>query len=652
MLSRNIVLTREHLQRVVDHFMQFDAFAFDVESTGEDRGVPTRNHVIWLSMATHGMAVSIPFGHPNGDVLISRATKKKNRLTGKFDMVAAVYDDPPKQMRASEVFEILRPLFFSDRTKIAQNATFDLISVTKYFGEVPPPPYRDTIVEQWLLDENLPSKGLKTLVRKYYKLDYDKEEVGKCVEAHPFSKVAHYAFMDARYTWYLDGLFMPRIEKEGLRPVFDLEMDVLRVLLDMGLEGAPIDEERLHELEKELSALLVEAEAEVYYAAGKRFNINSAPQKAHLLYDPKSKGGKGIKPFKATKAGKVKREAGLVLEVTDYSTDADSLENYGHPLARAILEYQEVKTLLGTYVQGYLGVEGDKDKPCRIYDGRIFADLVQYGTVTGRFSCRAPNLQNIPRPDTPHGKKVRGLFIAPPGHKLIVADYGQIEMVILAHFIGRGALFDGLRDGLDPHTATAAAVFRVAPEEVTPAQRQAAKGINFAITYGAGPAKVASMSSTKEREVSVEEAKRYLEAHQRAFPEIYRYKEKVLATVRGRKPAHLRTLLGRKRRIPTINSSDFGLRGYAERQAFNSLIQGSAADLIKTAMVRLHSTLPPEMRMILSVHDELVTICPDDMTHIGKALVSEAMLGEEIAGLLKVPMKVDVKVVSRWAEAK
>jgi DNA polymerase I-like protein with 3'-5' exonuclease and polymerase domains len=646
-LSRNIILDETHLNAVVDYFMTQPAFAFDVETMGDERGVPTRNNITWLSMATEGMTVVIPMGHPNGDVLISRATKKKNRVTNGFDQIPAVYDAAPKQMRPSRVWQILRRLFFSDKIKIAQNATFDLLSVTKYFGETPPGPYADTIVMQWLLDENLLRMGLKDMVKSYYKVDYDKEGVGKCVEAWPFSKVAHYAFMDAKYTWFLYKRFLKRIEDEGLTKIYALEMAVLGVLLDMHIEGAPVDVERLHTLEGELSELLVIAEADAYKAAGKAFNLNAPMQKAHLLYDKKADGGQGIKPFKLTKGGKAKKKAGEPILVTDYSTDKDALDNYSNPLAQAILNYQEINKLLGTYVQGYLGVEGDKDRPCRIFDGRIRADLVQYGTVTGRFSCREPNLQNIPRPDTDLGNRIRGLFVAPEGYRMIVADYGQIEMVILAHFIGRGALYDGLHAGLDPHTATAAAVFSVPPSEVTKDQRQAAKGINFAVVYGAGPEKVAAMSNS-----TVEEAKKFLSMHQSAFPEIYRFKEWVLETVRGRKPHYLTTILGRKRRLPKINSGEKGIRGYTERQAVNSLIQGSAADLIKYAMVRLGDSLPDDMRLILSVHDELVVLCPEDRVEVGREVMREAMLGAGIQSLISVPLKSDILDVHRWSEAK
>jgi DNA polymerase I-like protein with 3'-5' exonuclease and polymerase domains len=657
-IRHSVILTPDRLHTVVERFMERPAFSFDIETFGPNRNVPTQNVANWMSLAADGEAVAIPFGHPNGDVLISKGTKKKNRTTGKFDPIPAVYDAPPEQMLPSEVFSILKPLFFAeDKIKIAHNATFDLISTAKYWGEIAPPQYSDTIVLQWLLDENMKQKGLKDLVKRYYKVDYDTENVGKCVEAHPFSKVAHYAFMDAKYTWLLWKKFQKRIHDQGLINVRRLEEDVLGVLLDMGITGAPVDQMAMQELVRDMSARLVDIEADIYRAAGQQFNLNAPAQKAQVLYAPKKDGGQGLKPTKPTDGGKKKRESGQALEWKDYSTDADSLEKHeNNAVVKKLLEYAEVSKLLD-YPLSYLGVEGDPKKPTRIFDGRIHADFVQYGTVTGRFSCREPNLQNIPRPDTELGKRIRGLFVAPAGYKLVVADYGQIELVVLAHFIGRGDLYKGFHNGVDPHSATAAALMGVDPQEFIRRVkegdrecidfRQVAKGINFAVVYGAGPDKVASMAK-----ISVKDAKRFMEMHQKLFPEIYRFKEEVVRVCRSRRPPYIRTLLGRKRRLPLILSQSNGLRMGAERQAVNSLIQGSAADLIKLAMIRLNNILPDEIRLILSVHDELVVLAPEDRAEEAAGLVKEAMLGEDIQKLLKVPLSSDVKIVDRWSEAK
>lgn len=634
-IRSSVILTPDRLVEVRDYILTKDAFAFDVETTGDLRGMPLFAPVSWLSLATEGLAVAIPMGHPNGDTLISRATKRKDRTTNKFVPIPAVYSPPPKQMRPSQVWEILAPLMTSDREKIAHNASFDLLTTAKYNNNEPfPGPYHDTIVMQWLLDENLKSMGLKNLVKNYFQHDYDLESVGKCVEAHPFSKVAHYAYLDSKYTWLLYRKFRQRISDEGLDQIYSLEMDLLNVLLDMRLAGVTVDYAEMLSLKESFGDQLIEIEGRIYQAAGKKFNVNSNQQKQQILYGPKAEGGQGLRVSKFTDGGAP-------------STAADTLEAFPkNAVAAALLEYAEVSKLLNTYINGYLGDE-ETGKPTRVYGDKVYPELVQYGTTTGRLSCRSPNVQNISSAATPSGKKVRNLFVAPEGHSLVVSDYGQIELVILAHYSRAKALVDGFSAGIDAHTATASKVFHVAPQDVTKPMRSVAKALGFAVAYGAGPDKVAAMSAT-----SVKEAKQFLEKHEKEFPEVYALKSRILRTARGRKPPHIRTLLGRKRRLPTLMSSNKGLRMYAERQAVNSLIQGSAADVVKMAMVRLHDLLDDDMELILSVHDELVVSCPDAKVERGKDLIYEAMLGEDMQNLMSVPLTADTYVVKKWGEAK
>lgn len=650
-MSSNVVFTPEHLERVVERAGNEGAFVFDVEAWGEHRGTPHLATLAWMGIATEGLAVAVPFGHPNGYQEIARAHRKKNPVTKKMDLIPAKFSTPPEQMPPSMVFDITRPLFMDpDVIKIAQGFTYDGVATAKYLGEVVVPEYFDLIVADWILDENLKQYGLKQRVKAIYGVDYDKENVGKFIEGYTFGKVAHYTYMDAKYEWLRFKALSRKIKESGLEGIFALEMDVLGVLLEMGLEGAPIDVEALQALRAELSVKLVEIEGRVYKAAGKIFNINSTQQKAHLLYDPKTDGGQGLKPRKPTKGGIKKRKAEMELDVTDFSTDAESLEYYPkNPLASTLLEYAEVNKLLSTYVLGYLGVEGDPDKPCQIFDGRIYADFVQYGTVTGRFSCRAPNLQNIPRPGTELGQKIRGLWRPDdPNDVMLVGDYGQIELVVLAHYLGIGALYEGFLEGIDPHSVTASLILNKPPDQITGEERTIyGKNVNFAVVYGAGDAKIAAMSGVSERE-----AKRFLAKHKKEFPEIYAFKDAVLDRAASRKPPHITTLLGRKRRVPTLLSSDWGLRSYAERQIINSLIQGSSADLIKLAMVRLNNIAPPWLRLILTVHDELVCLAPRDRAEEGVRIMEEAMLGEGIADLVRVPIKSDIKIVERWSDAK
>lgn len=639
------VLEREQLRAAVRELERHGAFCFDVETLGEHRGQPAYNDLRWISLATHGFACSIPVGHPNGDTLIAPSVRRKDRETGKFVTHPPVYDAPPAQLSREEVFDALRPLLSSDRLKIGHNLPFDLPSVAKYHGELPAPPYFDTITGVWLLNENIRSKGLKDLIKTRYGAVYDRDEVGKRIELHPLSKVARYAYLDARFDWLIHTPMKRALHAEGLGDVLALEMDVLPVVSAMRLRGAHVNRASLRDLNRRLTKELDAARRDLYDRVGREFNVNSTQQKQKLLFGPRSEGALGLEPRTLTKGGKAKARAGRQPAITDYSTAAEALEPYAdHPVVQALEHYQEIEKLESTYVRAYLG---DQDNPGALIGERIHCDFVQYGTRTGRFSSRNPNLQNVPRPDNPLSKEVRTLFDAPPGHKLVVADYGQIELRVLAHYLGTGALFNGFHQGVDAHTATAAMIFGVAWEDVTAAMRQVAKGVNFSIVFGAGAAKVAAMAK-----VSVVEAKKFLALHQRMFPEIYAFREAVVRTCRGRTPPHIKTLLGRTRRLPEIRYRDDELRSLAERQAVNSLIQGSAGDLIKLAMVRLHRTLPEGSHLVLTVHDELVAESPEADAEQCAELMREAMLGQGIQELLKVPLTSNIVICDSWADAK
>jgi DNA polymerase I-like protein with 3'-5' exonuclease and polymerase domains len=661
MISSNVVLDKKRLQEKVKYYLDHPLFACDSETTGDHRGDPVANQVTWLSFATAADTFVLPIGHPNGNRMVEPPRRRKNPDDPKkFIMTPARWDDPPAQIHPADAFEILEPLFFHpDIAKTGSGFKFDVLTFAKYYGgRLMPGPFHDTVILDWLLNENNPKHGLKDVVRRKYKRVYDKENVGRRVEIHPFNKVAGYAYLDAKYAYLQTTSMLPKIEEEGLQEVYDLEMEIFRVLCEMENEGIPVDVDRMIELEKELSTRRTKSEGEVYRAAGKKFNINSNPQKVDIFYGPKKDGNQGLKPWKLTKGGLKKRDEGLDITLRDYSTDKESLERFSdNPLVSAFLDFQEVDRVLGTYIQGYLG-DGEKKLP-KIFEGLVYPDFVQYGTVTGRFSCRDPNLQNIPRPDTDLGKEVRALFVAGDGHKLIVSDYGQVELVVLAHFVGRGALYEGFFDGIDPHTMTAAMVFDQDPQELTARViaeeaeakkwRQIAKNLNFAIVYGAGPDKVASMSK-----VGVNQAKGFLDKHESEFPEIYAFKEQVFRVARSRKPPHLRTLAGRKRRVPSIMSRDYKTKGRGERQLFNSLIQGSAADLIKVSMIRTNQALREADcgTLLLTVHDELVARAPTKKADLCAEVVREAMIGDGIQKMVDVPLSIDLKVVDKWSEAK
>lgn len=667
---KGVILTEEALRKEVAYFLKQDAFAFDIESMEGPlpgtRGIAAHNRVVWLSMATHGRVITIPLGHPNGNVVLR--DKFRKLIDRKFVTFPAVYDAPPQQLLPSIAFEILRPLFFNKKIrKIAHNATIDFVSLKKYFGAIPEGPVSDTIVLQWLLDENIGQqaggpkrpmrKGLKDLVNWYYKVKYDADETGKCIEKHSFKEVARYAMLDAKYTWLLYLMFDPMCITDGLSKHRKLEEDVTEVLFYMNAVGAPVDTEAIKQLEVTLTIMLDKIEADIYRLAGKEFNINSHPQKRQVLFGFKKDGGQGLKSKRLTKAGITAQKKGEPFEFDHLSTDKEALEQFpGNPLVAALLEYAEIDKLRSTYVRGYLGVEGDPDKPCRIFHGRIHADLVQYGTVTSRFSCREPNLQNIPRPGTDLGTQVRGLFRAPEGYKLVVADYAQIEYRVLAHFLGKGILYDGFHEGVDAHKATASAMFQVAIDVVDKVMRQDSKAIGFGVLFGAMANKVAAIMGR-----SVEYAEERIKDYERTQPEVIQFKKAVVAMARRREVPHITTITGFKRRVWDLLEDNWGRRARAERQVFNSLIQGSAAGIIKTAMVRIHKKLleynadlpeSEKIHLILSVHDELVLLAPDHRAMDAKLMLEDAMAGPEMQTMLKVPLEADAMIVQRWSQAK
>lgn len=654
MISRNVVTTTPHLERVVAHFMRQPGFAYDLETIGGDqRGTPALNTVTWISMATDGMAVAVPLGHPIGDRVVGETREPRADKNGKIKMYRVpVYEDPPEQLDIATAMEILRPLFWSpDHFFVNHETTFDRGSLAKYFGgEIPPGDYHDTKVIQWLLNENHPQQGLKFHTKRLYGVDYDKEDVGKCVEKHPFSVVAHYAYMDALYTWLMFCDSYPRLQKSGLADTVyeNIEQPLFYELTAMRLTAVPLDIPRLEEMKTEMRQRLDGIEGRIYKAAGREFNINSNPEKKKALFGPRKDGGQALRPWKKTDKG-------------DLSTDASVLESYPeNELCRVLLEYQAVNKLMTSYVLSYLGEEGNKKKPPKIFDGGIYTEAQQHGARTGRFSYRSPNLQNIPRPDKPDGKLIRGAFLAPDGYKLIVADYDQVELRILAHYLGRGMHYEAFAKGLDPHTMIASRTFGWDFDDMTAALekndpkakdlRGKGKTLNFSILYGTGDKNVAGQLG-----VSVKEGSRIIRAFNDAAPEIDVFRQKVVREARKRRPPRIRTLGGRVRRVPELFAEDRGVRSKAERQIFNSLIQGGSADLTKMAIVRANRKFREESLdalVILTVHDELVVLVRDEHAERAKEILIWAMTGPEMQAFLRVPLTTDAKIVQRWSQAK
>jgi len=656
----NIITTKEQLKELVDYYLAQEAFAFDVETVGDRRGVPVVNQVLWLSLATYGRGDVIPMGHPHGEFVsesfpltgqgekrvLAGLQARESDYSRDKRKATRTFESAPEQLSPAEVFAELKPLFFSDKLKIGHNLVFDLCSVAKYFDKtIPVGPYFDTMVGSFIYDNRNKNKcGLDDCLER--ELGYKMEKgVGAQVEVHAFSVVAKYAYLDAKYTFMLWKVVRDKIKESGVENIMKLEMDVLEVLCHMKLHGAPIDTDALSELHTKLEADIEAARAQIYKQAGRVFNINSNQEKQYLLYSKKSEGGRGLKPKILTNKGAEKEMQGKDLDYMDYSVSAEALEPYRDkdPMVHALLEYADLNKLLSTYVIPYLGGDvvrtvGGKSKveykESLLVSGRIHADFVQHGAETGRFSSRNPNLQNIPNPSaSENGKAIRNLFYAPEGYKLVVADYSQIEPRIIASMSKDKTMMKNYLEGQDIYTTVG---------DVMGVNRQAGKVLVLSMAYGVGPDKIARSIGC-----SVTEARNLLGDFASKFGAVNSYRLKVVGATKQKK--YVTTIMGRKRYIPDIVSKDFIKRGSAERQAFNTRIQGSAADIMKLAMIRAHRLIPKESSILLTVHDELVTLTPASLAEETAAAIREAMEGIQ---LLDVPLLADITTVQRWGEAK
>ena len=650
----NIITSQAQLDEMVEHYLGQDAFAFDVETVGDRRGDTPVNEVLWITFATHGRCDVIPLGHPNGellDVIYPLTGQGEKRVQAGLPARPSdysrddkkstkIFSDPPKQLFPSEVFASLRPLMFNETIlKIGHNLVFDLTSVAKYYGgQIPPAPYFDTMIASFLYDNRNKNKcSLAECLKRELGFHMEKG-VGAQVEKHSFKEVATYAYLDAKYTFLLWKTVAPKLKENNVENIMGLEMDVLGVLCDMKLTGAPIDRHTLEELDRSLTADIEQAKAEIYKIAGKQFNINSNAEKQALLYGPVSEGGRGLKQKLLTSTGNA-------------SVSSEALEEYRDkdPLVTALLNYADLNKLHSTYVVPYLGgnvtrTTGGKSKveykESLLIDNRIHCNFIQHGAETGRFSSRDPNLQNVPAPHTAHGKAIRNLFKAPSGYKFIVADYSQIEPRVIASLSKDPIMLENYKSGGDIYTAVG---------NEMGVDRKAGKVLVLAMSYGVGPDKISrQIGCTKE------EARDLLNRFAERFPSISSYKNRVLISTKKLKDKdkpvpYVTTVLGRRRYLPDMNSSDKGERAGAERQAFNTKIQGTAADIIKMAMVRAHKLLPQGSKLILTVHDELVTLAPDNLVEQSVEAIRTAMEG---INMLDVPLVADITVVERWGDAK
>ena len=439
----------------------------------------------------------------------------------------------------------------------------------------------------------------------------------------PLDKVCEYACEDADITYQLKNLFEKEIDKPHLRSLFyDVEMPLMFVLKNMENEGIALDIKALSSFGKTLDKDVITLNKEIIELAGESFNVDSPRQLGDILFQKLEISKKA----KKTKTGQ-------------FATSEDVLQKHrnDHPIVEKILEYRQLKKLKSTYVDPL-------PELCDKADGRIHTHFMQTVTATGRLSSNNPNLQNIPI-RTAKGREIRKAFVPrDEKHQLMAVDYSQIELRIIAALSEDKAMIEAFNQNVDIHSATAAKVFKTTLSEVTREQRSQAKAVNFGIIYGQS-----AFGLSQNLSIPRKEAKQIIDSYFEEYPTIKKYMENVIS--QARENGYVETILKRRRYLPDINSSNAIVRGYAERNAINAPIQGSAADIIKIAMITVQKRMKQEglsSKMILQVHDELVFDVLIEETKTLESLVKHSM---ENAIDLTVPLNVEYKIADNWQEA-
>ena len=486
----------------------------------------------------------------------------------------------------------------------------------------------DTMIASFMIEPGRRSHGLDELALEHFQLRLRPFEdlVGKGRDERSFADVAVPDAADwcgaaADYALRLRERFAPTLADHRLERLFgEVEMPLVGVLADMEWEGIGIDRGHFARLASEMRTELGALERRICDEAGTSFNLNSTPQLRHVLFEKLQ--------LPVLKKGK-----------TGASTDAEVLEELagqGHAVPRLLLEYREIAKLLSTY----LDVLPSEVNPAT---GRIHTSFNQIGAATGRLSSSDPNLQNIPVRSA-RGEAIRRGFVPRPGHRFVVADYSQIELRLLAHLSGDPAFVDAFLAGGDIHRQTAALIFGVAPDAVTPEMRARAKTINFATIYGQGPHALA-----RQLNIPYEDARRFIDDYFARFAGVRTWLDGTVAAARSR--GWVETIFGRRRYIPELRDKNFNIRAFGERTATNSPLQGSAADLIKMAMIAVSTALRARYRarLLLQVHDELLVEAPEAEAEAVARLVRDSM---EQAATLRVPLVATVGIGTNWLDAK
>lgn len=685
-----IVTTASELADLVEDYRRHDAFAFDLETihvptpddaerfakldamTKAQRSVddqawyelfrlrptdPLVNEVIWLSLATYGRSDVVPVGHPKGEMIEPQHEIKipveevyqegDPRLytpTGAISkrriktIVPATYEEPPEQLDVVEALQILRPLFFDTAIrKVNQELKFDIKTLVKYYdGEFIPGPYGDLAIGQSLIDENALMKlSLENLVK--YHLDHTYDKLGsRGVQNFSFSKAARYAEQDARFAWLLwTRRIVPLLQDDPQLWEYHeaVEQRLYNVLMRKEYRGVDIDVAKVEKLRPVFAGNMSDVldRLIVDYGAPPDFNPNANAQIADLIY--KKYNATVLKRTEKKKDPSVDAEA---LTWVSNTIDDDGMFTPAAEVAKLLLEYADNQKNLGTYIIG-MGSRLD-------HNNRLHPNFLQYSTDTGRLSCRQPNIHNIPRESD-----MREMFIAPPGYVVIAVDYDQIELRFIGMYADDPTLQEIFRSGVDVHAGTAAAVMQVGITDVDSEQRNRfGKMPNFMLGYGGTAYGLAAKLN-----IPVEHAEKVLNDYYKAFSRIRPWKTRELRAARARAeygtvngerrlivPPYVETQLGRRRRLPHLlinprraESKEAwkklnGMRNHAERQAINAIIQGTAADVIKVAMIDLQGFIDTDgfpLQLVMNIHDELVAIAPERHGEEGKEIMESIM---------------------------
>ena len=599
-LQAEMVTTRAALDAWLARVQAADRVAIDTETTSKD---PHAARLVGISLAvTPWQGCYIPVGHN--------------------------YAGVPEQLPMDEVLAVLKPWLESDAPqKVGQNIKYDMHVLANH-GITLRGVVDDTMLESYVLEAHR-THGMDALAGRHLNrttITYE-EVAGKGAKAIGFDQVAldvatPYAAEDADVTLQLHRTLWPAIEaSERLRHIYrNIEMPTLQVLYDMERHGVLLDRDRLRAQSQQLAEQLQELERQAHELAGQPFNLGSTKQLGEILFERL-----GLPVVKKTPAGKP-------------STDESVLEKLAldYPLPKVLLQWRGLAKLKSTYT----------DKLPEMADpqtGRVHTTYSQAVAITGRLASSDPNLQNIPV-RTPEGRRIREAFIAPPGHQMMSADYSQIELRIMAHISQDAGLLKAFADGEDVHRATASEVFGVPIAEVNSEQRRYAKVINFGLIYG-----MSAFGLAANLGIERGAAQAYIDRYFARYPGVAAYMERTRA--QAREQGYVETVFGRRLWLPEIGSSNMGRRQMAERAAINAPMQGTAADLIKLAMIDVHAWLRREnlgARLVMQVHDELVLEVPDAEVERLKTDLPARMAG---VAQLSVPLLAEVGVGENWEQA-